>query len=193
MSPGTLSLPDGRRGQALAVGITLAALLLVWLGAVSPLLAWYQARDAALAQQRALAARMVALEQALPALRAAVAASGAQAAGAQTLLAGQSDAIAGANLQSAVQDLAAQAGTSLDSAAMQPAIQAGPLRRISMQVSVTASWPVLVALLQAVDNASPRMIVDSISLNSTALPGDSESSTIQANISISGFRAGEAP
>ncbi len=109
------------------------------------------------------------------------------------MLAGGSDAIAGANLQSALQDLATQAGTSLDSAAMLPATPAGALRRICMQVSVTATWPVLVALLQAIGNATPRMIVDSISLNNAGLPGSGQSSQIQANFSVTGFRAGDAP
>ncbi len=87
------------------------------------------------------------------------------------LLAGTSDAIAGANLQSALQLLAAEAGTSLDSVGMQPAKSVQALRLITAQVSLTAPWPVLVAFLRAVETAQPRMIVDSISLNTAQRPG----------------------
>lgn len=184
-------MPEGRRGRILALVITLAAALLLWLGGIAPLLAWYQARAAELAQKQALAARMMALAQSLPALR-ATAAAAAQADGAPALLAGASDAIAGANLQSAMQDLAAQVGTSLDSAAMQPAQQDGALRRISVQVSVTASWPALVALLRAVGSAAPRMIVDGISLSSADPPGSAAGEMVQASFTVSAYRAGAA-
>ena len=64
---------------------------------------------------------MQALAHEIPALRAAAAARGPDQGGAALLLQGDSDAIAGANLQSALQDLAAQSGTGLDSAALLPA------------------------------------------------------------------------
>ncbi len=184
MSGAAVSLPDGRRGQALAVGMALAVLLILWLAVVWPMAGWYEDRAATLAQQRALAARMAALARALPALRRLSASVGQNRA---MLLAGGSDSIAGANLQSAVQALAAQAGTSLDSAEMLPPMPAGALRRISIEVSVSAGWPVLVALLHAIDEASPRMIVDAISLNGSA-PGGS--GALAAEFSVSAFRSG---
>ncbi|MGE4481407.1 type II secretion system protein GspM [Acidocella sp.] len=192
MTPGALTLPEGRRGRVLALGVTLAGAMLLWLGAVAPLIGWYQARQQELTHERELAARMAALARELPALRREVAAMGTQPAGGDILLAGDSDAIAGANLQSAVQDLAARAGTSLDSAAMQPATPDGALRRISMQVSVTARWPVLVALLQAIDDATPRMILDGISLDSMDGATPDSGGKIQASFTIAGFRAGDA-
>jgi general secretion pathway protein M len=193
MMSGALTLPDGRRGQALALGLTAAAAALLWLAVIAPLTGWYESRAAALAQQRQMAARMAALSQEIPALRAAVSAAGLPSAGNQVLLTGDTDAIAGANLQSALQDLAAQAGTSLDSAALLPAQQTGALRRIGMQVSVTATWPVLIALLEAVDTARPRMIIDGFSATSSSQPGTGQEPVVQANFSVSGFRAGAAP
>lgn len=187
---GALSLPDGHKGQILAVAVTLIALLMVWTIAIAPVLDWYSTRAAELAQQQQLAAHMQALGQDIPALRKAVNAAGLHADDDKVLLPGGSDVIAGANLQSALQGLASQAGTSLDSSALQPAQPAGGLRRISIQVSVTASWPVLIALFEAIGTARPRMIVDTLNLttNGGSTPGQAQ--PVQANFTVTGFRAG---
>ncbi|MBB5372214.1 type II secretion system protein GspM [Acidocella aromatica] len=190
MTDTLLNLPEGRRGQALALGMLAAALLLLWLAVIAPLLGWYQDRAAELAQQREEAAHMQALGREIPALRAELAAAGGEAAGHEVLLAGGTDAIAGANLQSALQTLAGQAGTSLDSAALLPAQPAGALRRISMQVSVTAPWPVLVALLQAIDTAQPSMVAGDIGITMGNQTDPSQPVPMQANFTVSGFRAG---
>jgi general secretion pathway protein M len=189
MTGGTLILPDGRRGQALAVALTLIAAAFLWFTAIAPLLGWHAARASLLAQQRQLAAHMAALGPEIPALQTAVNAAGLQATAHQVLLAGNTDVIAGANLQSALQALAAQAGTSLDSAALLPAQPAGALRRISVQVSVTAAWPVLIALLEAIGKTRPRMIVDQLSVTSTAAPGTDQVPPMQASFTVTGFCA----
>lgn len=188
-----LHLPDGRRGQILALGVMAGILLLTWLAILSPLIGWYQARDAALAQKQALAAHMEAVERQLPGLRRAVAHLGADDGTAAMLLAGESDAIAGANLQSALQGLAAQVGTSLDSIGMQPAMSRHALRLITAQVTLTARWTMLIRFLRAVETAQPRMIVDNISLNIASIPGSGQPSTLQATLSVTGFRAEGGP
>lgn len=184
------TLPDGRRGQALAIALTIIAAALLWLCTAGPLLSWYDARADRLVQQQQLAARMKNLSAEIPALRRAVGAAGLQSDDDQVLLAGSTDVIAGANLQSTLQTLASQAGTSLDSAALLPAQQAGTLRRISMQVSLTATWPVLIALLEAIGTSRPRMIVDQISLANTLATEPSQETPLQANFSVTAFRAG---
>jgi general secretion pathway protein M len=190
MMNGALTLPEGRPGQALAIALPLLAAALLWFALVAPLLDWYGARAAELDQQREIAAHMAALGQEIPALRQAVRAAGLQSAGDQVLLSGATDAIASANLQSQLQDLATQAGTSLDSAEVLPEQPAGALRRISIQVSVTATWPVLIALLEAIGTARPRMVVDELSIINTAQPGTDQAQPVQANFSVTGFSAG---
>jgi len=185
-----LTLPDGKRGQMLAVALTFIALALVWMSVLGPLIGWYQDRADDLAQQQEVAARMATLSQEIPALRAAVTAADAQSSDGQLLLDGDTDAIAGANLQSALQTLASQAGTSLDSSELLPVQPAGALRRIGMQVSVTATWPVLIALLQAIGTAQPRMIVDQLSVSTAAQAAGGADPQLQATFSVSGFRAG---
>ncbi len=182
------TLPDGRRGQALAAALAILTAIMLWMGTAMPLIGWYESRAAELSQQQALAVRMKALSTEIPALRRAVSAAGLRADDNQVLLAGGTDAIAGANLQSALQNLASQAGTNIDSAELLPAQQSGALRRISMQVSVTASWPVLVALLQAIGTARPYMLVDQISLSNSLQMVPDGARSLQASFTVTGFR-----
>jgi general secretion pathway protein M len=189
MMAGPLTLPEGRQGQLTAIGMTLAGILILWFAIAAPIIGWYQTRAAELAQEQKIAARMTALGQEIPALRKAVQAAGLQDASAQLLLPGNNDAVAGANLQSALQTLASNAGTSLDSSELLPAEPTGALRRIGMQVSVTAPWPVLIALLQAIGTARPRMIVNALSLDSSGDSSGGPNPAIAANFSVTGFRA----
>jgi general secretion pathway protein M len=186
----SLTLPEGKAGQALALAIPLLAAALLWLAVLSPLLSWYEERDAWLAQQREIAAHMAALGQEIPALRQAVTTADQLAAGDQVLVSGNTDAIAGANLQSALQNLATQAGTSLGSTDALPVQPVGALRRIGLQVSVTATWPQLIALLEAIDTAQPRMIVDVLSITSMEQPGAAQDAPLQVSFSVTGFRGG---
>lgn len=187
---GQLALPEGRAGQGLAVLLMLLALAVLWVGIAAPLAGWYSARAGLLAAERQEIARGDALQKDLPALRAAAAAAAKQADANGILLDGGSDAIAGANLQVELQGLAAQNGTSLDSIAMVPAQQAGALRRIGAQVSVTATWPVLIALLGAIDTARPRMIVDQLTVTSPGPTDPTQDAPLQAGFSVAGFRTG---
>lgn len=182
---GGFSLPEGRPGQVLAVALTILTAVLLWMSTAGPLIGWYEARADELTQQQLLAAHQAILGAEIPALRQAVNRAGLQSANDQVLLAGDSDVIAGANLQTVLQGLAADAGTSLDSAALQPAQADGAVRRISMQVSVTATWPVLVALWQAIGTARPRMIVDQLNLSA-----NSQTLQVQASFLVTSFRAG---
>jgi general secretion pathway protein M len=166
------------------------AAAVIWAATVAPLIALYESQADALAQQREMAARMVALRREIPVLRRAVHAAGLQSADNQLLLPGGTDAIAGANLQTVLQNLATQAGTSLNSAQLLPVQAAGNLRCIGMQVSVTASWPVLIALLEAIGTAQPRMIVGDFQVSAVSQGLVGPDPPMQATFSVNGFRAG---
>jgi general secretion pathway protein M len=185
-------LPEGDFGQALAAFLAIAVAALVWFSAIMPAVSWYEGRAAQSAQQRLEIAHITALQRSLPALRAAVAASASAANDHAILLPGDSDDIAGANLQSSLQALASAAGTSLDSAAAVAPGQVGVLRRIGVDVSVTATWPVLIALLTAIDTATPRMTVDDLSIAAGAAPDLHQDVPLQASFSVFAFRAGGA-
>lgn len=157
-------LPVGRAGQALALALTALVIAAAWLGGVAPALDWYAGRGERLAEQRTLAARMAQVGATAPALQQQVAQAGRTATPARAVFDGATDAIASAALQQAVQDMAAKAGATVSSAEALPSEAVGGYRRISLHVSVSAPWPVMVALLQAVAEATPRMLVDDLTL-----------------------------
>ena len=187
------SLPTGRAGQALALGFTALALAAAWLGGAAPALDWYADRGEHLAEQRALAARMEQVGADAPALQRQLAQIG-NAPPARTVLEGATDAIAGATLQEAVQDMAAHAGATVSSAEALPAEAVGGYRRISLHVSVSAPWPVMVALLQAVAQATPRMLVDDLTLRQGQFLGRVDSHPMEAGFTVIAFHeAGAQP
>ena len=183
-------LPTGPRGRALALAIAGLLLAAVWLVAAVPLIEWHGARAERLVQRRALAERMALLAETLPRLR-LDAASGERAPPA--LLDGGSDSLAGAALQSKVQEMAAQAGAALSSAELLPAEAAGAYRRVSLRISAGGSWAALVALLQAMDQATPRMMVDEMRVQNAPSIAPGAGRPVAATLTIVGFRAaGEA-
>jgi general secretion pathway protein M len=185
-----VSLPDGGLGQALAVAVTLAGLLLAWFGLASPLVDWYQQRQAILAADHMAVAHMEALAASLPQLRRRIADVASGARDDRILLPDNSDALAGADLQSALQGLAGHAGLRLGSTTMLPAQPAGTMRRIAVSVSLTAPWTAFIALLQAIDTAEPRMVVTELSVASPPQTNASEDQPLRASFTVAGFRAG---
>jgi general secretion pathway protein M len=185
------TLPTGRRGQLLASALTLAVVASVWAGVVSPLLGWHAEQTQRLDQRRALAHRMTELVETLPALQAEAAGRNAAGPAPSAVLAGETDAVAGAALQLLMQQMATGAGTSLSSVEVLPAEAVGGYRRIGLHVALAAPWPVLVHLLQAIEQATPPMLVDDLRLHGSplvnvALPMD-------ASFTVLAFRDGKAP
>jgi general secretion pathway protein M len=193
MTARTLALPEGPPGQALAVAALLIVVAIIWLGIVTPLLGWYGAQSDALATAELEAAHLSALQASLPELRRQIAQAAMQSPAAAVLLPGDSDAIAGANLQAALNNLATQSGTSLDSAEAVPAEASGGLRHIGVSVSLNATWPTLIAFLTAIDAASPRMIVSDLTVSADAAPDVRQDVPLQTSFTVTAFRAGAGP
>jgi hypothetical protein len=158
------SLPKGRTGQLLALGLTLLAFAVLWLGIVTPLIDWHTDRAAALAHQEMLTQRMEALAAALPSLQEEAKAVAAGGAGEAALLDGDNDSMASASLQERLQAMFMQAGVQLNSVETLPGDDAGAYRRIGLRLSFNASWPVLMTLLKEMHVASPALLVDELQL-----------------------------
>jgi general secretion pathway protein M len=189
------ALPEGRRGQALAVALVLILAAFLWLGVVTPLAGWYQTRSEELASQRSLLAQLSARSAELPRLRRWLAASRSAAAPPDSLLTGDSDAIAAATLQGVIQDMAAGAGAALSSEEVLPVVQLGGLRQIGLRLSVSGQWPVLISLLQAIDGSDLRLLVDDLELHSVADQGPGEGAAaahppLAASFVVMAFRPG---
>lgn len=199
----TIHLPTGRPGRSLALGLTIAGLVLIWWGAVRPLAGWYDAQNDTLAQRQALAIHMARLAGSLPTLRQQQALAPAEAAPV-ALLEGETDAIAAANLQERLQALAASAGTSIATAEMLPVErQAGEVaesdRAIRLRLTMNAPWPSLMRLLNMIEDGPPLMLVDDLRLECGHLEGGrleggrfllarGAAASLQASLTVTGFR-----
>jgi hypothetical protein len=188
-------LPEGRRGQILALGLVVILVAVLWLGVAAPLIGLYEARQVDLAGRRALLEHMAARVQELPALRRLARASRGAAAPDTALLAGDSDAIAAATLQGVIQDMATTAGATLASEEVLPAVQQGGFRQIGLRIALTGRWPVLVQLLQEIDANDLRLLVDDLEFHAVddAASGDGASGghpPLAASFVVMAFRAG---
>lgn len=185
------NLPTGRRGQALAVGVTVLAAVLLWLGAVSPLLDWYGDRAETLRQRQVLTARMASVAASEASLRQQIQASTTEPRSA--VLEGATEAIAAATLQQRVQEMADRAGVRLSSTEALPAEQAGAYRRIRLHVAVTGPWAQLVNLFSAIAVATPRMLVDDLSLGASATLTTEAVKPLDAAFTVIALYPGKAP
>ena len=189
MTGGT-GLPEGARGRALALALTVAALASVWVAVVDPLIGQYQEQAETLAQRRVLARRMEAVAAALPSYRRQAEAAQGVGAAAPALLTEATDTLAAAALQERVQALAQQAGATVASAEALPAEPAGPYQRIGLRVSLSTTYPKLIEVLRRVADASPPMLVDDLRLQRWLALGGHDG--IEASLTIIAFRAGAA-
>lgn len=126
----------------------------------------------------------------LPALKAASAMKhGPADAG---MLPGTSDAIAAADLQERVQQMAAQAGATLTAAETLPAAQTGHWHKVSLRISLNAPWPVLMDLMNAIAQSPVRVLIDDVHFHSTTVVAHPAALPVQASMVLYGFRPAEA-
>jgi general secretion pathway protein M len=170
----TTDLPNGPRGRMLALALTATALLAVWFGVAAPVIQWHESRTERLAGRKALARHMARVATELPQLRRELAATAAN----------------GAALQDLVEDLAKKAGADLSSAEMLPSESAGAYRRVSVHVRVyTRAWPILIHLLQSLERARPRMLLDDVQIHALPARDKQEGPPIDSSFTVVGFRA----
>ena len=101
-------------------------------------------------------------------------------------LAGTSDALAAANLQQMLDDFARKNDLRIVSTETLAAEPAGAWRAISLRVTLTAAWPKLVQLLQAIAVTPTAMVVDNLQLRS---PGrDDAEQAISAAFTVTAWR-----
>lgn len=183
----------GRRGQTLAAGIAVLALALVWFGVIDPMRAWFDDRSLLLEQRQALLHRMRDMAATLPALRNASAAkAGRGSTPAAVMLPGASDAVAAADLQERIQQMAAKAGASLTAVETLPATTQGNWHKVSLRISLNAPWPVLMDLLQSIEMSPTRILVDDVHFHSATVVAHPTVMPVQASMVLYGFRPAQA-
>ncbi len=184
-----MALPDGPRGRLLALGVTVLLLVVIWLGAVQPLVDSYDGGQAALRQRQELAGRMADLAATLPALRRQAATLASAGPPADATLSGTTDAIAAASLQGLLESMSGSAGAHLTSAEALPAEQLGAYRRVALRVTVDATWRTLIPLLQAIERATPRMFVDELQLHAQPTSEKVRELPLDISFTVLAFRA----
>ena len=180
---------SGRRGQALAVGLGVVGLLVIWVGVVDPVRSWFDDRAALLGQRQELLVHMRELAATLPTLRAASADKHDEGNAATIMLPGDNDAVAAADLQERVQKMAADAGASLTAVeTLPPTATAGRWHKIALRINLNASWPVLMALVRSVEQSPTRILIDDVHFRSPIVVARPTAMPIQASIVLYGFR-----
>ena len=190
------SLPGGRNGRLLALGLTAAVLLLTWAAAIGPLLEWHTDRLERLRAQEGLVARMTVLAATVPVLEREVASAPANDAAQPAPLEGATDALAAAALQEKLDELAAEAGLRFASTEALPAEPAGAeFRAIRLRVSVSAPWAAIVTLLHDAAAAPTPLVVDDLQLRGTVrATGAVNEGPLDAVFTVSALRrTGTAP
>ena len=200
------NLPTGLLGRWLALALLLLALGIGYLIGAIPVLELYAEREAALEQRRLLEPRLRAAADEVPALRARLAELQASANSRKIMLEGSSDAIASANLQSRIDELAASVGITVASTEGLAAENRGPYRRIGLRIAVNGEYDNLLALLAAIDKAIPPLVVDNLQIRARLqalamlqAPNAPRPSTppgatrLDAGFEVYGFRRQETP
>ena len=183
------ALPTGRRGQLLALGLTILVLASLWLGVAMPLMQWYDDRADALVQRAALLQRMEYLVGMRAGLQQQAAAALARGVGEATLLEGDSDSTASASMQELLQALFLQSGIQLNSVETLPGDAVDAYRRIRLRVSFNASWSVLMSLLKDIELATPALLVDELQVEPALHRISTAPGTFDITCSIFGFRS----
>lgn len=189
-APIATRLPTGRTGQVLAVLVLVLVLAAAWAAVAAPLLEWHAERSDLIERRATLARRMRQIAADLPRLEQQAEVTAPVGPAKIVLLEGASDAVAGAALQQRIQDMAARAGASLSSVEALPPQQIGGYRQVGVRVAVTAPWGALVALLQAVADGSPQMLIDDLQVHGGYGLIRDTNVPLTASLAVMGFRTG---
>lgn len=190
-------MPTGRHGRLWALLLLLIALASVYLLVVAPLVNFYAERQSVLENRRMLLPRLKAAAEELPGLRARAAELRAAAGTRKVTLEGASEAVASANLQSRIEELAASVGATVSSAEGLPAEVHGGYRRIGLRYVLVGPYETLVKLLAKLEAATPPLVIDNLNirggLRADRRPGRPETPGLNAGLDVYGFRTNENP
>jgi len=160
------TLPTGRRGQVVALGAAVVAVMALWLIVIAPLIGFYADRSDRLEKQQAVLTRMERLVAQRQALMDQAAGLGDTGPSKGSLLDGSSIPVATAALQGMVQDIAGSSGATLASVESLPGETGNGYRRVGVKLSLSASWPVLIHFLQALQESDTPMAIDDLQIHS---------------------------
>jgi|GEM_PF-6126639 len=180
-----IRLPGGKRGQALALAMTVVSAIMVWIVVIGPLISIFAAHQTQLRDNRALLMRMQALSDQIPSLRTRLSHLGPHDRARDSLLSGDRDASAAADLQQHISVLTGANAIAVASEDVARPVSLGPYREIGVHLNFSAHWSDLVAFLTAIQQTHPTLIADDLHIQSQADGGD----MVDVALTVSGFRA----
>jgi len=174
--------------------LLLTALAVVYFLVAAPLLGLYADRAALLEDRRMLLPRLRATAEELPTLRARVEQLRAAAGTRKITLEGASDAIAAANLQSRIEELAASVGATIGSTESLPVEVRSSYRRIGLRYVLSGSYETLVKFLAKLESATPPLVIDNLHIHGVLRrPGTPAAAGLDAGLDVYAYRDGEKP
>jgi len=183
------SLPDGRTGSLLAVALLALVTMLLWLAVVQPIVGFYQERQQEIVTDEAVEAHMAALAASLPRLKAILGVASARRAPVASHLAGTTDALAAADLQTAIGQIAVASGVEISSIETPTAENTVWGRRIGVSIRATANYQGLAKFIARLETSQPKMVVDDLEIHSTDGSDATIDTDLNIGLSVFGFRA----
>lgn len=191
-----MTLPEGRPGKILALGVCLVLIVMVGFSVVRPVVTLHgQMRDELrlLDSQRI---RLSKLEGELPQLREQVEDLKKQEEDSENslLLADTSDAVAAAELQTKLKALSASLGAEVSSVENLMLRHEGGFRRIGIRVMLVSDQKALTGILTALATVKPPLFVDNLEIrNSSQVMQQSEAAPkLNIGLDVYGYRDGNA-
>jgi general secretion pathway protein M len=182
-------MTTGYQGRLLALLLLLVVLGGVYLVVAVPLLDLYAGRAAVLENRRMLVPRLKAAADELPELRAQVADLRATAGARKVTLEGSSDAIASANLQSHIEELAASVGVTIGSTESLPVEVRGGYRAIGLRYTLSGPYETLVKFLAKLEAATPPLVIENLHIHGVLRrPGTPAAGALDAGLDVFGLR-----
>lgn len=186
-------MPTGALGRALALSVLFVLMGLAYVAVIVPLVDLYHGGEAALADRRLVLPKLERLAAEVPRLRTRIAALQAAGGNNEVTLDGASDALASANLQSRLEQLAAANGVSIASTEALPAENRGSYRRIGLRAAVNGSYEGIVKLLGAMQEATPPLILADLQVHGLFRTVAARTSyALESRFEVYGLRVGEA-
>ena len=187
------TLPPGWRGRCLALSLLLVALAGLYVVAVAPLLDVYGDLAASVSARRTLVSKLHQISSELPELRNRLSRLRTPESSSSVMLHGTSDAVAAAELQGYIADLATNVGMSIGSTEILPSVVQGGYHRVGLRVLLSGSYESLLRFLGKLEAGTPPLVVDNLQIRSIQRQSGSASvAAHDSSLEVYGFRPEEA-
>jgi general secretion pathway protein M len=153
-----------RASRALAVLILLAAIALVYLAVLQPLIDGYASAGQSIADDAAALARFRRVAAELPRRRAELTALRQRQAASEGFLQGTNEALVAAQIQNRLKALVEAAHGELKSTQVLPVQEEGKYRRITLRAQMMLDMAAAQKVLYGIETASPLLFLDNLDL-----------------------------